>query len=74
MTQKTNHKLKTTESQETHKNLVPETGDDNGNVFYKANDDDKDIDDKEGVVSRIINSGNKNIVFDQVPQFTFYLS
>ena len=52
-TQQTNHKLTTTKSKETHKylNLVPETGDDDGNVFYKANDDDTAIDDKEGVVS-----------------------
>ena len=46
------------------KNLVPETCDDNGDVFYKANGDDNEVDDKEGVVGEIIDSKNKNICSD----------
>ena len=47
------------QNHENTKNLVPETGDDNGDVFYKANNDDNDVDDKEGVVGKIINSKRK---------------
>ena len=46
------------------KNLVPETCNDNGDVLYKANGDDNEVDDKEGVVGQIIDSKNENICSD----------
>ena len=36
-------------------NLVHQTGDDDRDVFHKANDDDNDIDDDEGVVGETVN-------------------
>ena len=39
--------------------LFPEKGDDDGYIFYKAKDDDTEVDDDEGDVSEIIYSENK---------------
>ena len=60
------------------KNLVPDTCNDNGDVFYKANDDDNEVDDKEGVVGKIIHSKGKIFLAGMgilsFIIFTFYLS
>ena len=45
-------------------NLVPETGADNGYVFYKAKDDDTEVDDDEGYVSEIIYSEEEKSLLD----------